>query len=169
MFRPAVVLTILFATATLAACGGSSAQVRTAREARYSASADEVWTGVLAAVESMYTIAASDAESHMLRTETLFFERDGSHEDRNSDDKFMVRDGTVLLAFDVTLKGVEGQWFVDVQPVAAEIVEGSPQPRVIAPGDAAMPGWVEGKIDGLYVAIHDKLQAHAIVTTPAAQ
>ena len=31
----------------------------------------------------------------------------------------------------------------------------------LAPDDPAMPGWVEGKVDSLYLAIHEQLKPHA--------
>jgi hypothetical protein len=146
----------------VAVLGCGSGQARTAREARYSASSDVVFKGVLRAVQTKYEVADADPQQRWLRTRERWFERDGTSEDRNADDAYIVRGGTIILAFEIAVKGAEGAYHVEVVPLVLEVLVGSPQPRRLAPDDPAMPGWVSGKIDNLYVMIYEQLKPHVV-------
>jgi hypothetical protein len=152
--------------ALLVACGPSSGAIRDAREARYNATPEVVWKETLAAVQETYQIDAQEQANGEIRTEAEVYERDGHHEDKNSDDNVMVQGGSVILAFHVAVRGAEGAYYIEVKPLAAEFVSGSPQPRPLEPDDPDMPGWVAGKVDNLYLAINARLKQHQVVMAP---
>lgn len=155
-------LAVLAALALLAACG--NAQAKAARSATYTAPSDELWTGVVDAVRATHEIDAIDADAYKLRTVEAWFDADGSRPSRDANDSLLLGAGAVRLGYVVALEaagGAGGAWRVVVTPVAAEVQQGSPQPRALVGDDPAMPAWVESRVDDLYVAIHQRLSAPA--------
>jgi len=53
---------------------------------------------------------------------------------------------------------------VEILPVMQRYASGRANLDKIPPGDPRQPPWVQGKVDALYVAIHDALAGH--VTAP---
>lgn len=151
----ALVLLVLFV-----ACGPSAAQIKQSREARYTASADAVFRAAVAAADDGYDIDLADPREGVFRTEPRWYEPDGTYEGKANDGSSMITDGSILLSLVVRVAGDDGGRWVEIEPLAVQHVGGSPQPRELAPDDPAMPGWVAGKIDNLYVAIHERLKAH---------
>jgi hypothetical protein len=150
-------------------CGGaSSAQVKEAREAKYDAPPEVVFNAVLEAVGSLHKIAGHDPSQGIIETESRWYDPSGTSAPRSADDGAYVVDGSVLLGFAVGVRGEPGAWHVEVLPLASQVVAGSPQGRELRPGDPAMPGWVQGKVDNIFVAVHAKLKEYAVGATPAA-
>jgi hypothetical protein len=155
----------------IVACGPSSSQVKHARFAHYDAERGTIFAEAIEAARSLkHRIEALDEAQGVFRTDPRWYTRDGSSARRDADDNYRVRGGDVLLALVVSVHGQERGGTIDVQPLAYQHVQGSPQPRMLSPDDPAMPGWVQGKVDSLYLAIYQRLQAHEIPmeTEPAA-
>jgi hypothetical protein len=157
---------LLLMLGLVVACGPSSGAIRDAREARYDATPKVVWEGTLAAVQEDYEIDASDQSNGEIRTVARWYEKDGHSEDKNADDGVMVRDGSIMLAFHVAVRNDDGGYYVEVKPLAAQYMTGSPQPRPLEAGDPDMPGWVAGKVDNLYLAINARLKDHQVQMAP---
>lgn len=154
----------------LAACGGpSTADVRQARAAHYTVRALAAFDqAIQGAQDAQWQVDESDPQRLGFRTNAKWFEPDGTSEDRSDDDNAAwVVDGSILLAFVVYVKGSDGDCWIEINPLVYEKVGGSPQPRQLTIDDPSMPGWVHGKLDNLYVAIHSRLKAH-MVGAPAA-
>lgn len=142
----------------LVACGPSSAQIKEAREAHYTQEPGAVFEGVLDAVKaSGYPIAQYDEQQQIVETVDDWYDPDGNHAPKSATGGRRVVDGSVDLAMHVEVKGQDGDWQVVITPEAAEYVEGSPQARPLGPNDPVMTGWVQGKVDDLYIAIHKRL------------
>lgn len=150
-------------------CGGaSSAQVEEARAAKYDAPPEVVFNGVLEAVGNLHEIAGTDPSQGIIETVSKWYEPSGTSAPKGADDQAYVVDGSVLLAFAIGVRGEPGAWHVEVLPLASQVVAGSPQGRQLRPGDPAMPGWVQGKIDNIFVAVHAKLKEYDVGgATPA--
>jgi hypothetical protein len=149
------------------ACGPSSAQIKTARTARYQATPHAVFEAAIDACKENGGIDQVDEDRAVVFTKSKWYQRDGSTEGETGDGKFMVTDGSVLVSLMVEVKSDGDARWVEITPLVLEHVSGSPQPREIAPDDPSMPGWVEGKVDNLYVAIHDRLKTTALPAEPA--
>jgi hypothetical protein len=154
----------------LVACGPSSGQIRQAREARYDAEPEAMFTGVMRAVASVDKLDPEAQGAGVIRTRAKWYEPDGTSARRGTDDESaFVGDGAVLLALQVDVQGEPGDWYVVVTPIAFQHMAGSPQPRELRPDDPQMPGWVQGKIDNMYLAVYERMKAHAVApaTAPA--
>jgi len=145
----------------LAACGPSSGQIREARNARYETSAGAVFDAAMTAAHEHGGVAEYDANRGALRTIDRWYQQDGTSESITGDGKSLVEGGSILLSLMLEVKCDHECW-VEITPLVAEHVSGSPQARELAPDDPAMPGWVQGKIDNLYLAIHEQLKARAL-------
>ena len=47
-------------------------------------------------------------------------------------------------------------------PKTFQHISGSPKPRELAPDDPNLPGWVQGRVETLYVEIHKSLQKYQV-------
>ena len=163
MFLLAAVIAI-----SLSGCGGaSSAHAQEARAAKYDAPPEVVFNGVLEAVQGLHKIAGTDPSQGIIETESKWYTPSGMSAPKGANDGAYVEDGSVLLGFAVGVRGEPGAWHVEVLPLASQVVAGSPQGRQLRPGDPAMPGWVQGKVDNIFVAVHAKLKEYAVGATPA--
>jgi len=163
-WRPIVL--VVAAIAALVACGPSSGQVRAARSARYSAEPGVVFEGVRDAVASLHRVTESDPLAGVMITEEKWYEVDGTSASRDANDNWLLGEGAVMLALQVAIKGEPGAWYVEVTPFVLQHQSGSPRPRQLAPDDPQMPGWVQGKIDNVYLAVHEHLKPHVVPTAP---
>jgi hypothetical protein len=163
----ALVAAAVIAIAVLG-CGGPSAkQIEQARGAKYDAPPEVVFNGVVEAVGSVQKIAGQDPSQGLIETETRWYEPDGTLARRGSDDEAFVTDGAILLGFLVGVRGQPGAWHVEVLPIAYQHRSGSPQAREMRPDDPQMPGWVKGKIDNIFLAVHGKLKEYEVGAAPA--
>lgn len=162
-----VILAAVTAIALLVSCGPSSGQIRQAREARYDADAGVIWDNVLEAVGTVGKVEESDPSMGLIRTEAKWYEVDGTTARRDAEDNWMLGEGAVMFALLVGIKGEPGAWYVEVMPLALQHQSGSPQPRELAPSDPQMPGWVQGKVDNAYLAIHAQLKPFLVGAAPA--
>jgi hypothetical protein len=153
---------------SVVACGPSSAQIKTARTARYTATPHAVLEAVLDACKENGGIDELDEGRAVVWTKSKWYQRDGSSEPTTGDNQQLVSGGSVLVSLMVEVKSDGDARWVEITPLVLEHVSGSPQPREIAPGDPSMPGFVDGKVDNLYVAIHGKLKATALPAEGAA-
>jgi hypothetical protein len=161
------VLAAVIAIAVLGCGGASSAQVQEARAAKYDAPPEVVFNAVLEAVSSLHKIAGHDPSQGIIETESKWYTPSGTSAPRGASGGAYVEDGSVLLGFAVGVRGEPGAWHVEVLPLASQVVAGSPQGRQLRPGDPSMPGWVQGKVDNIFVAVHAKLKEYAVGATPA--
>lgn len=153
----------------VAACGPSAGQVKTAREARYQTEPNVAFTAVMDAVTARYKVDRAAAATGELLTVARWYEPEGNLEDRDaSGSAAQLQDGSVLLRFHVrvVVEAGAGAVQVVVTPQAAVMRTGYAQPVALAPDDLALPGWVHGKTDDLYLAIYAKLKTYEIKPGP---
>lgn len=156
-----------------AGCGGpSSAEVQEARSARYGTTPEAALdAAVQGAQDAKWKVEQVDPQALGFRTDAKWFEPDGTSEDKalgSEDNVVSLEDGSILLAFIVYVKGADGDIAIEVQPKIFQKLAGSPQPVQLSEKDASLPGWVTGKIDNLYVSIHQRLKAKMAAGTASA-
>jgi hypothetical protein len=155
----AVGLALAPAAVTLVACGPSAGQIKTAREARYVGTRDEVYLAVSTALAKEAKIERSDPEQAVLMTLPRWYEKDGTYEDKGlGSDTVMAEDGSILLALLVRVVGDQAPFQVVVEPMAEQIRSGYSARYRFLPGDPQLPGWIAGKVDDLQLALHARLQ-----------
>lgn len=160
----------VLATLTLVACGPSSAQIKTARTARYDVTASAAFqAGVAALKANDYKVTQVDPVAGRALTEARWFEVDGTSLSRDSDGRpQMTSAGAIELALEIGVVADGAAFFVQVIPHVLQHRAGYSAPLAIKEGDGAMPGWVSGKVDNVYLSIYDALKANAAVPGAAA-
>jgi hypothetical protein len=149
------------------ACGPSSKQVKAAQTARYTPPASGLFSDLQAAVEGEYEIAQSDPNEPALITVERWFNAEGAAESSGAGDSVNANDGGIRLAFLVKLvEGTDGV-AVEVKPIVHRVRAGQTNLEEIPPGDSRMPGWVKGRVETLYLAIHKKLKDRVVAPAPA--
>jgi hypothetical protein len=156
----------LFALAVFAlvACGPSAAQIKTARDGRYRASASEVFQRTVAALkDNGHKVKAADPVAGKAVTEEKFYEVDGTTMSRDSDGRpLMTSAGAIILMLEATVVPDGDVFKVDVTPRVLRMREGYAAAIPIEPGNPEMPGWVVGIVDNVYVSVHSSLKASAV-------
>jgi hypothetical protein len=156
--------------ALLVACGGSSAQVKTAREARYNAPEATLLNEVKAVVVAKnYQIALEDPGNLLLETRKIWHTPEGLVDTAPGDNAARLNEGSINLSFVVSIPKVEGAYQVKVVPVILRKDAISSAPQSLTPENALVPGWVHGRIEALEVAIYERLKSYAATggTAPA--
>lgn len=141
------------------ACGPSSAQIRTARTARYKTTASAAFQAGMSALSANdYKVAAADPVAGKARTVVRAYEADGTYAARNSDDEVAPKDGMVFLAIDIAVVPDGDAFRVEVTPLAEQFRNGYAKTFPLGPEDPAMAGWITGKVDNIYLSIHEALK-----------
>jgi hypothetical protein len=153
----------------LSACGPSAGQLKTAREARYQGTRDEVFFAVSQALAmEKEKVDKLDAEQGAVLTVGHWYEPDGTSEDRAlGKDSVQVQDGSIYLAFVVTVVGDAPPYGVMVEPTVDQFRNGYSALYHMTPTDPQLPGWVKGKVDDLQLGLYSHLKSR-VVTAPAA-
>lgn len=154
----------IVAALALVACGPSAAQVKAARTAQYHASASIVFQAAVGGLkDNKHEVDQADPSSGVALTKGRWFESDGNFVSKDADSKPMVRDGDVVVAFEVAVVA-EGQDFrVDVIPHVQQLRSGYSALFEIKVGDPQMPGFISGLVDSIYLSIHGRLKNVAVV------
>ena len=151
---------LLLVAAFGAACGASSAEIKKAREASYQTEYQKVWDTVLAEVSSKYEIYGQDPKRGVIYTKWKKVERTAERTDTGQSVQ-----GAYFFAAKITLKasangGPPITAYVD--GIASEYRPGMAVLSTFKHGVADEPTWVQGRIDSLYVGIHEQLQGTAV-------
>lgn len=154
--------------ALIVGCGGGSSQVKTAREARYTAPEATLFNEVKAVVAKDYPITLEDPGNLTLKTQQRWHTPEGPLDNAPGDNAARLNEGSINLSFIVSIIKVDSAYRVRVEPVILrkDAISSAPQP--LNPENALVPGWVHGRIDALEIGIHDRLKAYARTGAPAA-
>lgn len=149
----------------LVACGPSATQVHTARTARYQVSAPEAFRAGVEALEAGgYRIRVLDDGANQAITVARWYESDGTYADKTlgAEGQVGVGEGDIRLAIELAVVTDGGNGVVvQLVPRLQEYKAGM-KPMPIPPDSPQVPGWVTGKLDNLYLAIHDRLKGRAV-------
>jgi hypothetical protein len=166
-----VVRTALVAAA-LVACGPSSQQIATARDARYNTDPATIFEHAQAAAQANYhKIGEADPVKGAFITLGKWYSADGQSQSAGVGDTVLVDDGSlyVQLLVQVGRESEGGPVVVIVTPVVERFRMGVAQREKLRPDDPSLPGWVHGKADALTLAIYERAKQYAApATTPAA-
>ena len=155
------------ALAALVACGPSSKEVATAKSARYQGDKLQLFAEVKAATDAKYQLQKSDETSLGLQTVARWYSSEGlGVTPRSETDMRDVPDKSIHVALVVTLLPDGSNWVVKVAPILERYNRGIPKPEPLREGDASLPGWVQGKVDELALAIHNQLAKYEVKSVP---
>lgn len=153
--------------ALLVACGGSSAQLKTARDARYSAPEATLLSEVKGVVEKNYQIVLEDPATRTIKTRPVWHRPEGPIDQAPGNNPARLNEGSINLSFIVSIPQVDGAYRVNIEPIILrkEAISSAPQPLTL--DNALVPGWVHGKLEALELALHDRLKSYAASGAPA--
>lgn len=156
-----VVHPCVLVAAVAGACVSSAAQVREAREARYTGDRTQLFGALRDAVAADYVVASATAEPAQVVTVGQLYsgsgERVGSAGPPDPNDSPSVRRPWLELSFEVSLLGVAPPYQIVVTALTAE--ERAPDWRG-GPlrHDPDVPDWVTEQRDDLAIALHHRLR-----------
>lgn len=154
--------------AIAAACGPSSAEVRTAQHTAYDADAPVILKAAMqAAQDEHYQIGEVDEANATFATVPKYFTKEGGARTAGADNWIQLGDRGVSLTLIVTVTGGTAPVSVDVTPKTFQIMEGSPQPRELKPDDPNLPGFVTGRVEQLSLAIYEHAKRYAVASNSA--
>ena len=154
--------------AVIAACGPSSAEVKTAKAAHYTGNAPEMFDIIEQTVAENYKIGDARRSSEndsgfILATVPQWYSPEGGRESAGTGGFVNITDHSINLSIAVELMAADGGGYVVVvTPKTFQALTGSPQPRELKPDDPNLPGWVQGRVDELALAIHKRLEKYAV-------
>ncbi len=160
----------LLAAFALVACGPSSAQIKTARTARYHTTASAAFqAGVAALKDNDYKIQQVDPVAGRAITEVKWYEVDGTSMSRDSEGRpQMTSAGGIMFAVEIAVLPDADTFYVQVTPHVQQMKAGYSAPFDIKEGSGEMPGWVAGKLDNVYLSVYAALKKDAGVPGAAA-
>ncbi len=141
-----------------AACGPSSAELRTAKTTVYTVDGGQLFSlAQQAAGDEHYKLGAVDDGHLVFETDPKFYSSEGDLQSPGANDFTRVDNHSVKVSFVVELQEIsERQFAVRVTPHTYQYIAGSPQMRPLEPADPNLPPWVLGRADSLQLAIYDR-------------
>lgn len=155
-----VMVTVMVVVA--AACGPSSAEIKTAKSTRYTAEPRTLFDLALQVAQRDYQIGDIDAEHARFATAPQFYSAEGGRQSPGAGGFVTMGDGSIMLSLIVEVLPAQPGNVIVVTPKSFQIVSGSPKPRELTPDDPSLPGWVHGRVDALAVAIYEAARPHAM-------
>jgi len=141
---------------TLVACGASTKEIATAKQAEYKASANVVLDIAIQVAQESYKLGEVDGQGHRFATAPQFYNSEGGRESPGAEGVVQVREGSIRLELIIEVRdATAGHVVVVITPRTYQVLAGSPQPRELAPDDPNLPPWVKGRVDALALAIYD--------------
>lgn len=148
-------------------CGASAREARSARSVAYDADYALVYNQVVAAVAAEYPdFLAENAVQGEIRTPWFpvgLAREPGASAGASSRGGVASAPERFYVRFDISVTGPR-PWRVHVRGQASSWELGAPRPEVIEGPEE--PPWLQGRIDGLQIAIHRRLARHAIAGEP---
>jgi hypothetical protein len=158
----------VLATLLLVACGPSSAQIKSARTARYNASASEVFQAAVAGLKDNQPVDKADPVTSTAYSKGRWYEGDGTYVAKDANDNPVVTTGAVVVAFEVKVVPDGAHFGVEVIPHVQQYRDGYSALFEIQPGSEQMPGFIIGLTDSIYLSIHGRLKGNVVVPSGAA-
>jgi hypothetical protein len=148
----------------LAACGPSTAELRTAKTTVYTGDAARLMAlAEQAASDEHYKIAGVDDGHLTFETAGRFYSPEGDIQSEGAEGYVRVDNHSVKVSFIVAIAATEpNHYMFTVTPRTWQYLAGSPQMRELAPEDPNLPPWVKGRADALALAIHDRARGYAV-------
>ena len=149
--------------ALASACGASSAEVKEAQTAQYKAPRETLFQVALETTAQDYKIAVADKGRSILMTDGQWYNPEGGRESAGAGDLAQVVDHSVMLMMVVEVMGMDGApLYIQVTPKVFQHLSGSPKPRELKPDDPNMPGWIQGRVESLQLAIYKNAKQYAV-------
>lgn len=153
-----MVRAFLFILFAVAACGPSSAQIKTAKTATYATKPGNVFDIAVQVVQRTYKLGAIDISKFKLTTLPQFYNDTGGRQSAGANGFVTAQGGSVSLTMivEVLYAGPgDDRVIVKVTPKTYQVISWSPQPRELAPDDPNLPPWILGRANSLALEIYE--------------
>ena len=137
------------------ACGPTAAEIKTAKEATYVASPDEVYKLAEAETAKSYTIAERMPDERVFATQPIWFSDKGRTS--NDPENAQRKAGNMQVSFVVLVMAEGAGAKLLVTPKTVDYEPGKDKPRELAADDPKLPKWIRVRADKLQVAIHKRV------------
>lgn len=163
--RHATRVATLVMLVALVGCGPSTAQIHTARSARYRASPEALLAATVVALrDHQYQIAGVDPVAGTMQTEPIWFSALGT---KRSNYRTHAIDRDIRFAIAARVEPrAEGTFAVTLEAVAARAHNGLHELVPIDAQDADVPSWFATRLDDVYVDIYQRLRGSAQPEAP---
>ena len=164
MTKTLTTLSLAVALVLVAACGPSSAELKSAQDTTYSGAPATLFAAMKSAVEDANNkIQKSDDGELTVETLGVWYTPEGQVDTMIDNNIARLQDDSVNIAYSVKLKqaGNATSYKVEVTPVIGRKHGLTSAPDKVDPDDPSLPGWVAGKANSLRVHIHDKMAMYA--------
>ena len=141
----------------LAACGPTAVEIKTAKDARYDASAQDVYAQAEAETATTYEIGERLPDELIFATVPSWYS-DNGRLSRDAEDAQKTA-GNMQVSFVVVVSVEVTKTAVIVTPKVIDYTPGVAKPTDIGPNDPKLPAWITKRADELQVAIHKRIQA----------
>jgi hypothetical protein len=146
----------------LAACGPSSAEIKTAKTTTYQMSGHDLLQVAEQAAQEEYKLGDVNEGELTFITQPRYYGPEGDLESPGAGGFVQMQDHSVQLSFIVQVTELAGgDSAVSVTPKTFQVLSFSPKPRELAPDDPNLPGWVHGRTDQLAMEIYELAKPHA--------
>lgn len=146
----------------IAACGPSSGNIKTAKQARYKGDQLQLLAATKAAIASKFELEKVDETSLGMETILRWYNPDGLLASERSDDVRDIPDRAISLKLVVTLLADGDAFVVRVKPLMMRRFKGRPNPDVLTENDPSVPEWMLSKLDLVSVDIHNALAPYEV-------
>jgi len=150
--------------ALLVSCGASSAEVKTARDAKYKGAPATLFATMKAATEATYKILGSDEATLVLKTEPRWYTPEGQADTARGGNVARLQDNSINLSFVVALVTDDDTYRVNVEPIILRHSTLTANPEKLQLGNPLVPGWVNGKVESLQLDLYGRLKGYAVTT-----
>jgi len=155
-------MVMLVVIALAAACGASSAEIKTAKTAQYNAPSETLYQIALQTASEDYKIGDTNPSEGTFMTIEQWYSPEGGRQSSGAGDFVQLDDRSILLLLIVEIDGMDmGKKAIVVTPKVFQHLSGSPKPRELSPDDPNVPGWVHGRVDDLALAIYNAAKQYA--------
>ena len=158
---------VIVSLAVMAACGPSSAELKTARETTYTAPPATLFAAAKDGLAALhYDIRETDEGNLRLETQPIWFTPQGQIDTTTGENIARLQEDSIHLTYVVQLAKATGDAYrLTVVPLIGRKHGLTSVPDNVAREDPSLPGWVEGKTTALEVNLHDRLKQYATPTT----
>ncbi|MGE0871045.1 MAG: hypothetical protein AB7P03_20950 [Kofleriaceae bacterium] len=146
------------AIAGAAGCGPSSSQIRAAKTASYNTDPGRALEVAAKVTAEKYKVAEINTQDYVLFTAPVWYTPEGGTRSAGAGDFAQIGDRSVQLMMIVAVVTTNDDAVaITVTPKTFQYISGSPKLRELAPDDPNLPGWIQGRVDALQVAIHERM------------
>lgn len=146
----------------VAACGASGRDVAKAKTTRYQGDKLALFELAKAATAAKHGLAVTDETALRIITKPRWYTPEGLAANFDGGDIQLLQDKSLKITLGVSLLPEGQSWIVHVESEIFRYNRGMPNLEPVKASNLDVPGWAQGKVDELAVAIHEALKPYEV-------